>query len=298
MRWSLVARALALCIFTTACDGGAGPEPGATGAPPPSTIPVAAQGPAPVVVTNGADSPVPTMAVGTTAVTGAVEATQRGAWSVHVDNASVAVEGTVAVSGGAIAASQAGPWSVAVDGAVALAPGASVAVSALPPVSIAGTPQVALAGTPAVTVANTPAVTIAGAAQAVPVTGGVAVTNLPAVQEVSGTVAIEPRDAVWGNLVLTDYQSGGLPVGLTLTDLTISALDPGDHCIVQLYVQNDQGLITQNGGVWLLNSYHPAADIHLQTGITASAPAPGTAHFTVRNAETCTLSVLWSGYMP
>ena len=208
MRSSFVARALALAAFTiAACEGNGGPGPGEP--PAPTTDPALLPAGVPVVVANTAANPVVTQAAGTTTVAGTVTANQGGAWNVRVNNASLPVEGTVAVSGGTVAATQQGPWSVAVSEPVAIAPGASVAISALPPVTLAGTPQVTIAGAPQVTIAGTTAVT-----GNVGVTGAVTIANSPTVALEPGAVVEVGNDAANPVLVKVVDDAGRQPVSL------------------------------------------------------------------------------------
>lgn len=299
MRSSFVARALAFATLAAAgCDSGDGPDgPSAPPAPTTEAAPLVAG--VPVVVANTAANPVMSQAVGTTAVAGSVTANQGGAWNVRVNNASLAVEGTVAVSGGTVAATQAGPWSVAVAAPVAIAPGASVAVSALPPVTLAGTPQVTLAGTPSVTLAGTPSVTIAGAAQALPITGAVTIANQPAVQDVRGTVEVARRQVRWDAVYLSQLGLSELPAGTILTDLTFSKVVPGGSCVVQLAESVDHGAGVRIVLLWRVDDEHPVATLHLPGGITPRNLAAPNEQFAIGLLEGgCTVQALWSGYAP
>jgi hypothetical protein len=150
---------------------------------------------------------------------------------------------------------------------------------------------VAIAGTPTVAIAGTPTVAIAGGA---PLSGAVEVTNLPAVQEISGTVAIEPRQPTWGSKSLS-LGAAVLPAGLVLTDVSLTLLSPGAACTVRLN-EKLAGVEAFRQLIWKLDEAHPVIEMHLQTGITSQT---GTRQFEITLIDgTCLPLVLWSGYVP
>lgn len=276
LRHSASLTASLVLVVLTACEGG-DPAPG----PAPVTTVPAGKAVQDVFVDNTAANPVPTAAVGTTTVAGAVTASQGGAWHVTVDNLELPVTGAVAasqagawsvnVAGGAVAASQAGPWSVAVDSLppVALAAGAAFDVASLPPVELTGTPSVNIANTPSVVVSG--AVTVAnGAGSPVPVR------------------IAPPAETRWQMMKLLD-----IPDGASGTSVTCYAVPAGKRLVIEhvsaTFYNNAAGAsyvdVSTKVNLDFVNHHFPMSPPASGGGLTDST----TAHLTRLYADPATL---------
>lgn len=230
------------------------------------TVAIPAQGPSPVTVVNTESSPVPTAAVGTTAVAGDVGASQRGDWRVTVDNAALTVQGAVGVTGGTVGAAQAGAWTVEVGALppVQVAPGASVAVTSLPPVSLAGQPTVTVAGTPTVTVAGTPSVAIVNT-PSVNVAGAVAVANAVAVRPAGVRWAIGAFRSLCQTCLFERSVPTAVPAGkrLVVRRVSITANTFGDAQWASAFFEVNE---TDGGQVSVYLPFSPGIVVHDENG--------------------------------
>jgi len=152
-----------MALLLSACAASTpGAEPAAAPEEP-GIVQQAANTPVPLDV-RVINTPLPTTAVGTTAVSGSVAATQSGSWNVGITgtpNVNATISGTPGVS-----AVQSGSWSVGIEGT----PNVNATITGTPSVNatITGTPSVnaTISGTPNVNVGS-PTVSLAAGSSVV-----------------------------------------------------------------------------------------------------------------------------------